>query len=106
MGVKARSFMKTIAVALAAAMLIAGHSATAEQIDLSTWTCSKFQAASKEEIGIILAWLDGYYRNQDDQPIIDTDRFVENAKQLGAYCAAHPDVGLITATDKLFTPSE
>ena len=25
-----------------------------------------------------------------------------NAKKLGEYCAGHPDIGLITATDKLF----
>jgi acid stress chaperone HdeB len=34
--------------------------------------------------------------------VIDTDQFVANAKKLGDYCSAHPDIGLITATDKLF----
>jgi acid stress chaperone HdeB len=76
--------------------------AFADDIDLSTWTCKQFQSASQDDIGVILAWLDGYYKDEDDPPVIDTTKFVDNAKKLGEYCAAHPDIGLITATDKLF----
>jgi len=76
--------------------------AMADDIDLSTWTCHQFQSASKDDIGVILAWLDGYYKDEDDPPVIDTTQFIANAKKLGEYCAAHPDIGLITATDKLF----
>jgi acid stress chaperone HdeB len=94
--------MKTFAAAFAATVLawsLPGHAA---DIDLSTWTCHQFQSASKDDIGVILAWLDGYYKDEDDPPVIDTTQFVANAKKLGEYCAAHPDIGLITATDKLF----
>ena len=88
---------------LAAAMLATSvFAASAEKIDLSTMTCAKFQGSSKDEISIILTWLDAYYRDEDDPAIIDTDRFVENAKKLGEYCSANPTIGLITATDKLF----
>jgi acid stress chaperone HdeB len=91
----------------AAAMVVVGTlvsvgPASANIIDLSTWTCAKFRAADRDDIGIILAWLDGYYRKENDPAVIDTDKFVANAKKLGQYCAANPDVGLITATDKLF----
>lgn len=98
--------MRLFAGALAAGLLIGGNAAFASQIDLSTWTCHSFQSASKDDIGVILAWLDGYYKGENDPPIIDTDKFVENAKKLGQYCSAHPDIGLITATDKLFRPKE
>jgi len=94
--------MRTFAAVLAVAMLACSAPAVAEDIDLSTWTCQQFQSASKDDIGVILAWLDGYYKDEDDPPVIDTTQFVANAKKLGAYCAAHPDIGLITATDKLF----
>ena len=96
--------MKLLAGALAAGLLFCVDAAFATEIDLSTWTCHQFQTASKDDVGVILAWLDGYYRGENDPPIIDTDKFVENAKKLGEYCSAHPDVGLITATDKLFKP--
>jgi hypothetical protein len=38
------------------ALALGSLPARAEIIDLSTWTCSKFQNSGKEEIGIILAW--------------------------------------------------
>jgi hypothetical protein len=46
--------------------------------------------------------LNGYYRSEDDPPVIDTDKFVEDAKKLGKYCSENPTVGLITAMDELF----
>lgn len=94
--------MKILTAVLAAGLLISCNSAFAGDIDLSTWTCKKFQSADKDDIGVILAWLDGYYRGEDDPPVINTDRFVANAKKLGAYCSEHPDQGLITATDVVF----
>ena len=98
--------MKAITVALAATLLAAAAPVRAADIDLSTWTCKQFASASKEDIGAILTWLDGYYKDQDDPPVIETDQFVDNAKKLGEYCAAHPDVGLITAADKLFASDD
>ena len=94
--------MRNFAAAAIAGLLFCSTAAKAEDIDLSTWTCTQFQSASKDSISIILAWLDGYYRDEDDPPVIETDKFVDNAKKLGRYCSDHPDVGLITATDKLF----
>jgi acid stress chaperone HdeB len=94
--------MKIFAAAAAATLLAWVTPALAEDIDLSTWTCKQFQSASKDDIGVILAWLDGYYKDEDDPPVINTTKFVDNAKKLGEYCAANPDIGLITATDKLF----
>ena len=98
--------MKFVASALVAGVLLWCNAASAENIDLSTWTCKQFASASKEDIGAILTWLDGYYKDQDDPPVIETDRFVDNAKKLGEYCAAHLDVGLITAADKSFASDD
>jgi acid stress chaperone HdeB len=88
--------------ALVVAALALAAPAAAEKIDLSTITCKKFVESSKEEIGYILAWLDAYYKDENDPPIIDTDKLVANSKKLGEYCGANPTIGLITATDELF----
>jgi acid stress chaperone HdeB len=98
--------MKPIAGALAAAMLVCCNPARADQIDLSAWTCGKFLSASKEDVGVILAWLDGYYTEEDDPPTIDTGKLVASAKKLGEYCSAHPNDHMIEAADKLFKPGE
>jgi acid stress chaperone HdeB len=87
---------------LSAPFALSTSPARAEVIDLSTMTCKKFVDSSKEEISIILTWLDAYYKDEDDPPVIDTEKFANNAKKLGAYCGANPTIGLITATDKLF----
>jgi acid stress chaperone HdeB len=76
--------------------------AYAEKWDLSTVTCQTFLGYDKNTINILLAWVDAYYREENDPPIIDMDKYMANAKKLGEYCGAHPDVGLISATDKLF----
>jgi acid stress chaperone HdeB len=94
--------MNMFAALLLGCCVVSGGVARAEKIDFSTTTCKQFLEGHKDSIGVVLAWLDGYYRDEDDPPIFDTDRFEENAKKLAAYCAVNPTVGLITATDKLF----
>jgi len=98
--------MKNVAaarfVAIVACSAYWSAPAAANKINLSSLTCKQFQAANKDDVGIILAWLDGYYRAEDDPPIIDTGQFAANAKKLGDYCAVHPDTPLITVTDTLF----
>ncbi len=92
-----------IASAVFAAVLLGTTAGMADVIDLSTMKCAEFLKSSKDDVGATLAWLDGYYKDEDDPPIIDTDKFVANAKKLAEYCVANPTVGLITATDKLFS---
>lgn len=97
--------MKKLALALAVAcpaLACLPPAALADKIDLSTTTCAQFLESDKTEIMLTLAWLDAYYKDADAPPVIDTDKFVENAGKLGEYCAANPDIGLITATDELF----
>src|SRR5258708_4663663 len=91
---------RTLLALMATAGLLS--TAAAEKIDLSTMTCAKFQGSPGDEVKLILTWLDAYYRDEKDPPVIDTDQFVANAKKLGEYCTANPTIGLITATDKLF----
>ena len=76
--------------------------ARAEKLDLSTLSCKQFMALNKDEINMILTWLDAYYKDEDAPPVIDTDKYIKNAGKLGGYCAGNPTIGLITATDKLF----
>jgi acid stress chaperone HdeB len=97
-----RTAVLMLTAAILSVILFWSAPAKASEIDLSTWTCKQFQAAAKDEVTLILAWLDGYYRAEDDPPVIDMDQLGTNAKKLGAYCAVHPDTKLITAADTLF----
>ena len=92
-----------LGMATAGLIAFSSTAALADDIDLSTLTCSKFQHSDDETIKLILTWLDGYYKDQDDPPVFETHQFVKNAKKLGEYCGEHPDQGLITAADKVFS---
>lgn len=90
------------APAFAVSLLMVGAPAHAQVLDLSTIKCKDFVSSSKENVGVILSWLNGYYRDEDDPPIIDFAKMTKDAERLGAYCGKNPEVGLITAADSLF----
>jgi hypothetical protein len=51
---------------------------------------------------VILGWLDGYYKRENDAPSMNLQVVSSNEKKLMDYCAEHPEVSLFTATAKLF----
>lgn len=91
--------MKTLRAALAAAAVLAAMPSHAQDIDMAGIKCKEFISASKEEIGNILAWLEGFYTKADAPPVLSTAKMVKDAKALSQYCNAHGDDGLIKAAD-------
>ena len=98
--------MKRLLMLGFAVMLLAPLPAKAEKLDLSTITCKKFLEYSKENIGLLLTWLEGYYSADEDDPVIDFDKMASNGKKLGAACATEPDLGLITAAEKIYSKDQ
>jgi acid stress chaperone HdeB len=91
---------------IAAMLLVAGTMsvpipAHAVVLDLSTMSCKQFVDGSPDEIKMVLTWMDGWYKGDSDEAIIDTDVFVENAKKFGAYCGANPTVSIVNAAEKI-----
>jgi acid stress chaperone HdeB len=72
------SVKRTIAVLLILGFTPASHAVV---IHLSMMTCQEFLATDKDEIRIIWAWLDGYYKDEQDLPIMDTNTMVDNLKR-------------------------
>jgi len=94
--------MKRLLMAtVAAAMWATAPAQAAEQVDLSTISCKKFFEYSKENLSIMLMWLDGYYAEDDAPPVVDFDKMAVNAQKLGEYCGKNPDHSVITAADKV-----
>ena len=92
------------AALLAAIMLAAPFSAptamAADSLDLSAIKCQEFLGSGKDNIAMIITWLDGYYKEQGDPPILDFTKFAADSEKLAKYCAENPSIGLITAADK------
>jgi acid stress chaperone HdeB len=94
--------MKTkISLLFAAAVALSSAPAHAVKLDLSTMTCKQFLESGDDTIKLVLTWMDGWYKGDEDNAIIDTDVFVDNAKQLDTYCGKNPTVSIVTAADEV-----
>lgn len=94
--------MKLLPLICAMSVVCLGTASSAEILDLNTVKCKDWLDSGKENIGYTMAWLDGYYMDENASPIIDFDKMKENAGKLAGYCAANPAVGLGTAAEELF----
>jgi acid stress chaperone HdeB len=67
-------------------------------------TCKQFIESGDDEIKMVLTGMDGCYKGDQDQAIIDTDVFVANAKKIREIrhpCAANPTIGIVNAAEKI-----
>jgi hypothetical protein len=89
--------MKTFTIP-AAAVLVAlwAVPSSAEVLDISTLKCADIVDSSPEEIGMILAWIDGYLGGRADDTRLDIDRFSANADEAASACEKDPNAGLLT----------
>jgi acid stress chaperone HdeB len=46
-------------------------------------------------------WLDAYYLDEDDPPIIDFDKIRQKAAKLTVYCNQNPKYSLATASEPI-----
>jgi len=46
-------------------------------------------------------WLDAYYRDEDDPPIIDFEKLRQKAARLTVYCNQNPTHSLTTAAERI-----
>lgn len=88
---------KILAAALFALATLPTVPASAESLDISTLKCSDLADMKAEEVGMLLAWIDGYLGGQADDTRLDLDRFNANADAAAKTCEAEPDTGLLTA---------
>src|SRR6202043_3244195 len=64
-------------------------------LDLSTMSCKQFVEGSFDEIKMVLTWMDGWYKGDSDEAIIDTEVFVANGKKFGTFCVANPTISIV-----------
>ena len=88
-----------LGAACAVAIAFGPAAFAANDLDLAAVKCSDFLGAGKDNIAMIITWLDGYYKTEDDPPVIDFDSFGKNTAALATYCKDNGDAGLITAAD-------
>ena len=84
-----------LGVALATALTSAG-SASAQIVHMRTATCNDFISFKRDTTFAIAMWLDAYYLDEDDPPIIDSE-----GRELTVYCNQNPTHSLTTASEPI-----
>ena len=95
--------MRMLAAAMLAGALLAAPTAQAQIVDLNTVTCKDFSGFNKDITFAMVMWLDAYYRDEDDPPIIDFDKMAQKAGRLGEYCGKNPTHSLTTAAEPIMS---
>jgi acid stress chaperone HdeB len=91
-----------LALGLLAVASPAGAAEVDRQVNLNAQSCQDFLNASPADVATILAWLDGYYQDEDAPPVIDFDSLKTNAAKLKAFCGVHKDETVGAAAESLF----
>jgi acid stress chaperone HdeB len=92
--------MKAI-IASVAVLFLLTHQSSAEDMDFSKIKCSDFLSSPKDQISIVLAWLEGYYTKEDAPPIMYSEKVIKDAKALSEYCNGNRDDDIIKAAEKV-----
>ena len=96
--------MKTFHAAIISAALLSTMSAALaddSKIDMSKLSCAQFTAYSKDNMSVVMMWLEGYYTDDDADPIIDFGKMGGDMTCLLIYCGTNPDTDIITASDEV-----
>ena len=89
------------ALLVAAGLALSSAPAHAVVLDLSTMSCKQFIEGGEDTIKMVLTWMDGWYKGDSDEAIIDTDVFIENARKFGTFCAKNPSISIVNAAEKI-----
>lgn len=89
---------KFIAAASLAALAVVGAVATAsaETLDIATLRCSDIADSKPEDLGVVLAWIDGYLGGRAEDTRFDLERFSANADAAAKACDDDPNAALLS----------
>jgi hypothetical protein len=76
-------------------------------IHLAEMTCKMFTELTKQEQGIIMAWLQGYELPEGEPALIDVDKLLSDRAKLTEYCIDQPQDDVMTAAEAVLgTPNQ
>jgi acid stress chaperone HdeB len=82
------------------ALAIGTAAARAETIDMATVKCADILAMSESETTFMFTWMLGYAGGQAGTTTIDLTALEAAGKDIGEYCGANPDVGVLSAAQE------
>jgi acid stress chaperone HdeB len=91
-----------LTVVVLAAPLVSDTAIARNKLDLAALKCRELFEMKREQINIVLAWLQGYYLEEDAPPVIYLDKLSADELRLSGYCVANPQEDVISAAEALF----
>ncbi len=90
--------MKKFMIAVAAASLLLGGVSIvqSEEQDVAKIKCSDF-LQDKENMGLILMWLDGYMSQQSDNTVLSDEWIEKLSMHMATYCSKNPNTSILEA---------
>ena len=93
---------RTLAAAAIAALFLTVP-AQAETVDLATVKCSELADMKADDASFMFAWMLGYTGGQTGTTTIDLSSMDAVGQSIGEYCAANPEVGLLSAATEVMS---
>ena len=96
--------IKFILVALGLVLALEKVSPAQAQVtlDVSKVTCEQYNAYKVTNPQNIAIWMNGYYHGNRGDVTLDTQRLVENARNLRDHCRRNPQTLVMQAVETLF----
>jgi acid stress chaperone HdeB len=95
--------MRTLFAAAAVLATLSSLPAQAETIDLATVKCSELATMDQDEASFLFTWLLGYAGGQAGTTTMDLDAMESMGTEIGEYCGANPDVGILSAATEVMS---
>jgi hypothetical protein len=94
--------MKRLTAFCAIAVLLLAEAAAADRIDLTRLTCKEFLEMNRDDARIVVGWLQGYYLDEHETPVVDFAKLSVDSASLANRCKARPDENVMAAADRVF----
>ena len=83
-------------------LLLGETAAAADRIDLTRFTCKQFLEMTRDDALIVVGWLQGYYLDEHEPPVVDFANLSVHSVSLANRCVARPDENVMAAADRVF----
>ena len=97
--------MKGLTAFCAIIGLLLGETVAADRIDrvdLTRLSCKQFLEMNRDDALIVVGWLQGYYLDEHETPVVDFAKLSVDSVTLANRCVARPDENVMTAADRVF----
>ena len=95
--------MKPFYATILAALFLTGTPVLVEEskIDMKKLSCKQFSGYDKDNMSIIMMWLEGYCTDENEGAVIDFGKMAGDTAHPFVYCGDHPDDDIITAAEEV-----